>query len=127
MAQAKKRVFVSFDFDNDRVLKEFIIAQSRNPDSPFEVADWSMKEAAPQRDWETEARERINRSDIVIIMVGKSTYRAPGVLKEVKMARDAGKPLYQIVGYRDSHPTPVEGAGPLRLWNWGNLKTLLGG
>ena len=51
MAQLKK-VFVSFDFDNDKALKEFIIGQSKLPDSPFEVADWSMKEAAPQRSWE---------------------------------------------------------------------------
>jgi hypothetical protein len=34
---AKKRVFVSFDFDNDKVLKDFIVGQSRLPDSPFEV------------------------------------------------------------------------------------------
>ena len=33
----KKRVFVSFDFDHDRVLKDFIIGQARLPDSPFEV------------------------------------------------------------------------------------------
>ena len=26
---AKKRIFVSFDFDNDKKLKDFIIAQSR--------------------------------------------------------------------------------------------------
>lgn len=40
---AKKHVFVSFDFDNDKILKEFVIGQSRNPDSPFEVIDHSLK------------------------------------------------------------------------------------
>ncbi|TAJ80101.1 hypothetical protein EPO44_18890 [bacterium] len=124
MAQYKKRVFVSFDFDNDKSLKDFIIGQSKNPDSPFEVADWSMKEAAPQRSWEDEARERINRSDVVIVMVGNSTHKAAGVLKEVKMARQAEKPIYQIIGYRDSNPTPVPDAGRLLLWNWDNLKKL---
>lgn len=124
MAQYKKKVFVSFDFDNDKTLKDFIIGQSKNPDSPFEVADWSMKEAAPQRNWEDEAKERINRSDVVIVMVGNSTHKAPGVLKEVKMARQAGKPIYQIIGYRDSSPTPVPDAGRLLLWNWDNLKKL---
>ena len=52
MAQLKK-VFVSFDFDNDKALKVFSIGQSKLLDSPFEVADWSMKEAAPQRSWRT--------------------------------------------------------------------------
>ena len=28
----KKRVFVSFDFDNDKVLNDFITGQARNPD-----------------------------------------------------------------------------------------------
>jgi len=30
---AKKRVFVSFDFDNDRALKDIIIGQSMRDDS----------------------------------------------------------------------------------------------
>ncbi len=44
----KKKVFVSFDFDHDNRLKDFIIGQARNPASPFDVADHSLKEAAPQ-------------------------------------------------------------------------------
>jgi len=51
----RKRVFVSFDFDNDKNLKDFIIGQSKLPDSPFEVVDTSMKEAAPERDWLSKA------------------------------------------------------------------------
>ena len=41
---AKKRVFVSFDFDNDKTLKDFIVGQARLPDSSFEVAAHSLKE-----------------------------------------------------------------------------------
>ena len=124
MAQYKKKVFVSFDFDNDKILKEFIIGQSRLPDSPFEVADWSMKEEAPLRSWENEARNRVKRSNVIIIMVGPSTYRASGVLKEVRMAREANKPIHQIIGYRDANPTPVPNGGRLLRWNWDNLKKL---
>ena len=125
MAQSKTRVFVSFDFDNDKKLKDFIIGQSRNPDSPFEVADWSMKEAAPQKQWEEKARNRINQCDVVVVMVGQSTHKAPGVLKEVKMARETEVPICQIIGYRNSNPTPVPGAGRLLRWNWDNLKKIL--
>ena len=45
---AKKKVFVSFDFDNDMILKEFIIGQAKLADSPFEVTDVSLQEAAPR-------------------------------------------------------------------------------
>ena len=75
----KKRVFISFDFDfdsdNDRVLRDFMLGQAKLPDSPFEVIDHSLKEAAPERNWETKARAAIARSDIVIVMVGNATPR----------------------------------------------------
>ena len=121
----KKRVFVSFDFDNDRRLKDFIIGQSKLPDSPFEVVDHSLKEAAPERDWEAKANTAIKRSDIVIVMVGPKTHVAHGVLKEVRMARNANKHIVQVIGYKNGDYTAVPGAGRLYRWNWENLKSLL--
>ncbi len=121
----KKRVFISFDFDNDKALKDFIIGQSRWPDSPFEVFDHSLKEAAPEASWETKADNAIARSEIVLVMVGPKTHRAPGVLKEVAMARKRGIKIVQIIGYKDGNYTPVPDAGRLYAWNWPNLKTLL--
>ena len=122
---AKKRVFISFDFDNDKALKDFLLGQSRLPDSPFEVSDWSMKEAAPERNWEHEARAKIKRSDVVIVMVGPKTHKAPGVLKEVKIAREESIPIVQIIGYRDGDYIAVPDAGRLYRWDWENLKKLL--
>ena len=123
---AKKRVFVSFDFDNDRVLKDFIIGQTRLADSPFEVVDTSLKEAAPMKTWEDKARVAIKRSHLVVVMVGPQTYRAPGVLKEVAMAREENIPIVQVIGYKDGDYTPVPNAGRLYSWNWENLKKLFG-
>ena len=65
---AKKKVFVSFDFDNDKVLKDFIIGQANNSDSPFEVSDYSLKEAAPEKDWLDRAERAIGRSDVFVII-----------------------------------------------------------
>jgi len=123
--EMKKKVFVSFDFDNDKKLKDFIIGQSKNSDSPFEVVDHSLKEAAPERNWETKADRAIGRSEIVIVMVGPQTYRAHGVLKEVRMARERDKKIVQLIGYRDGDYKPVPNAGRLYRWNWENLKKLL--
>ena len=123
---AKKRVFVSFDFDNDKVLKGFIIGQSRLTDSPFEVIDTSLKEAAPMKTWEEKARAAIKRSDIVVVMVGPKTHKAPGVSKEVGMAREEGIPIVQVIGYKDGNYTAVPNAGRLYAWNWDNMKKLLG-
>jgi len=121
----KKAVFVSFDFDNDRVLKDFIVGQARHPDSPFDIIDHSLKEAAPERNWEAKARAAVGRADIVLVMVGPQTYRAQGVLKEIAMAREAGIKIVQVIGYQDGAYTAVPNAGRLYDWNWPNLKNLL--
>lgn len=87
MTETKPRVFISFDFDNDKALKDFLVEQSKNTDSPFEISDWSMKEKSPEEYWDKEAERRISRSDMVIVMVGPKTHNAPGVLKEVRITR----------------------------------------
>lgn len=123
---AKTRLFVSFDFDNDRTLRDFIIGQARLADSPFEVTDVSLKEAAPERDWEAKARRAISGADKFVIMLGPQTARANGVLKELKMATDLEKPRYQIIGYKDgSSDWAVPGGGQVHQWNWNNLKSIL--
>lgn len=121
-----KRLFVSFDFDNDRTLKHFVIGQSRLPDSPFTVVDLSLKEAAPEPTWEAKARVAISRSDVVMVMLGPHTASAQGVLKEIAMARELGKPIFQMIGYRDgSSDWAVPNAGRVYAWSWENLKNLL--
>ena len=121
----KKRVFFSFDFDEDQNLKHHMVGQLKLDTSPFAAVDWSMKEAAPQRNWEAEAESRIARSDVVVVLVGPKTHRAPGALKEVAITRRIGKPIVQIIGYRDSSPTAVPNAGRLLKWTWPNMTSLL--
>jgi hypothetical protein len=116
---------VGFDFDNDKVLKEFIIGQSKNDDSPFEVTDMSIKEAAPEKDWLEEAERGIKRSDTMVIMLGPKTYKAPGVLKEVKIAKKLEKNRFQVIGYKDGDYEAVPDGGRVYAWNWDNLKKLL--
>ena len=103
-----------------------MVGQMRLSASPFEGADWSMKEAAPQRNWEREAEARIRRSDVVVVLVGPKTYRSPGVLKEVAIARRLGKPVVQIIGYKGSSPIRVPNAGRLLRWTWDNMTSVLG-
>lgn len=124
-AKKKPRVFVSFDFDNDLALKNFVLGQAKLADSPFEVIDHSLKEAAPEHDWERKANAAICRSDIVLVMVGAKTHKAHGVLKEVAMARKAGVRIFQIIGYKGRKYTPVPNAGRLYAWSWSNLKKQL--
>ena len=120
----KKRLFCSFDFDNDRFLKEALIEQARKPDSPFEVADHSLKEAAPEKNWEAKAEAAIRRADVVAVLLGSQTHSASGVRKEVAIARKTGTTIFQLQP-QDKSPQPVADAGRVYNWTWDNLKTLL--
>ena len=126
---AKKRAFVSFDFDHDKISRDFVAAQAHLPDSPFEVIDASARVAIPMKAWEDKTRAAITRSDIVIVMVGPKTHKTPGVLKEVEIAREIGIPVVQVIGFKghkDGSYLAVPNAGPLWVWNWEKLKKLVG-
>lgn len=121
-----KRLFISFDYDNDRILKDFMIQQSRRSDSPFNIVDLSLKEAAPEPTWEDKARVAISRSDVVMVILGSKTASAQGVIKEIAMARELEKPVFQMIGYKDgSRSWAVPDGGRVYEWNWDNLKNLL--
>ena len=121
---AKKRIFASFDYDNDLDLKNALIGQARLADSPFEVIDFSLKETQPEAEWERKARAAIKRAETVIILLGSRTHNASGVKKEVRIATEEGKHRFQLKP-QDKNPQPVTGGGVVYNWTWDNLKKLL--
>ena len=126
-ADAKIRVFTSFDFEHDEKSREFLVGQSRNPRSPFEIADWSLKEALPG-DWKEKVRERIRRVDKVLVVCGEHTDKATGVSAEVRIAQEEGKPVYFIQGRKDKICKLPKGALPtdrIRPWTWDGLASML--
>jgi DNA-binding CsgD family transcriptional regulator len=76
---AKTRVFTSFDFDHDEDLRNLLVGQAKNPDSPFELADWSVKEHMTG-DWKAKVRERIRKVDQVIVICGEHTFTGGSLL-----------------------------------------------
>lgn len=126
---AKTRVFVSFDYDHDSKLKDFLIGQSKNEDSPFELADWSIKEAI-DKNWKDKARSRIKAVDVVCVICGKNTNTATGVSAELEIAQDERKSYFLLAGYADGgnvKPVAAKSTDKLYKWTWDNLKSLIGG
>ncbi|MFJ8770248.1 TIR domain-containing protein [Streptomyces clavifer] len=123
-----KRVFISFDYDYDKALKDFLIGQARHPDSPFEIHDWSIKEASP--DWKAKARRRIRASDIVIVMCGNHTDTAVGVAIELEIAQEEGAEYFLLNGYSGKtgkKPSTAKASDKIYKWEWNALKALVGG
>ena len=126
---AKRRVFMSFDYDHDSSLKDFLVGQSKNADSPFDLADWSIKEAI-DKNWKDHARTRIRSVDVVCVICGKHTHTATGVSAELEIAQAEGKSYFLLAGYSDGgnvKPIAAKSTDKLYKWTWENLKILIGG
>lgn len=126
---AKKRVFISFDFDHDEDLRNLLVGQAKNPDSPFDIADWSVKEPL-SGDWKEQVRGRIRRTDLTIVICGEWTHTATGVAEELKITREEGKPYFLLWGRSDKvckKPTSALPSDKIYKWTWDNLKALIGG
>lgn len=121
---AKKRAFISFDFDHDEDLRGYLVDQAKNPDSPFYFTDWSVKEPFTGN-WKEKVRSRIRRTDIVIVICGTHTPTAIGVAAEVEIAREEGKPYFLLKGRRNKTCTKPRTAlknDKIIKWTWENLR-----
>lgn len=118
------RAFISFDFDNNKTDRDFLVGQAYNSRTPFDMQDWSSKEELPQREWEALINAKINKCNMVIVLVGRKTSSAIGVVKEIAFAKANNIPTFGIfVGGADpSCPLPL-GLPLNRIikWNWESI------
>lgn len=125
----KKRVFISFDYDNDSDLKNLLVGQARNTDSPFEITDMSIKETI-SNDWKGNARKRIKGCDVVVVICGQKTNTATGVSAELKITQEEGVNYFLLKGRTDKtclKPTVAKSGDKIYNWTWDNLKLLIDG
>lgn len=125
----KKRVFISFDYDHDVDLKNLLVGQARNSDSPFEIVDMSIKETITTN-WKANARRRIKSCDVVVVICGQHTNTATGVSAEVKIAQEERVPYFLLWGYSRASCCKPVGAlltDNMYRWTWENLKQLFAG
>ena len=124
-----KRAFVSFDYDNDLDLKNLLVGQAKHSDTPFNIADFSIKEAISV-DWLKIARTRIKGCDIVIVICGEHTHEAKGVSIELEITQEENIAYFLLSGRRDKKcfkPTTAKPTDKIYSWTWDNLKALIGG
>lgn len=124
----KVRAFISFDYDYDLDLKNLLVGQAANPDSPFEIADYSIKDASA--DWKAKARTRIRTAQQVIVICGEHTDIAAGVSEEIRIAQAEQKPYFLLAGRANKtnkRPVASTATDKVYTWTWDNLKTLISG
>lgn len=118
---ANPRAFISFDFDNNSTEKILFIGQSKNSKTPFNIEDWSSKTHLPQNEWEKIIHEKINKCNILIVLVGRSMSTATGAVKEISFAKNNNVPIFGVyVDGANSTSTLPTGLQRNRTieWNW---------
>lgn len=126
---AMKRAFISFDFDHDEELRNALVGQSRQSDSPFSIADWSIHEPIASN-WRQKVRERIRKTDLTIVICGEHTHTAKGVAAELSITREEGKPYFLLRGRPNktcTRPVMSLASDKMHKWTWPNLRRLIAG
>ena len=106
-----------------------LLVVRKNPDSPFEMADWSVKEPMTG-DWKEKVRARIKKCDLVIVICGEHTDTAPGVNSEITITQEESISYFLLWGRSDKtckKPRSAKDSDKIYKWTWDNLKELVGG
>ena len=118
----RKKVFISFAIE-DKKIRDLLVGQSRNENSPFEFTDMSVKKPW-DNSWKTQCKERIKSCHGVIVLLSKNTLNADGVHWEIKCAKELGLPIKSIYAYKEAKgcrlPTELKGQHIYR-WSWPNI------
>ncbi len=125
---ADPRAFISFDIDHNADEKVLFAGQIKNSKTPFSAQDWSAKSAMKQSEWEAIVKEKINKCNLLIVLVGKNMASATGVDKEIKMAKDQDVPIFGVyVGGATTTSNLPTGLQRNRTiaWDWAKIATAI--
>jgi hypothetical protein len=125
---ADPRAFISFDFDHNEDFKILFAGQAKNSKTPFSIHDWSAKSAMPQSEWEATVKDKVNRSNMLIVLVGKSMSTAYGVSKEIKFASSQNVPIFGVyVDGANSASALPDGLARSRTiaWEWDGIANVV--
>ena len=122
-----KRIFVSFAIE-DSNLRDLLVGQAKNDNSPFEFVDMSVKEPWKD-DWKSKCRTKIKGCDGLIAIITENTKNASGQRWEFKCAKEEKVPCRGIWGHNDeanqSYLPPEMDGITTDKWTWDNIKKWL--
>ena len=116
-------IFISYDYDNDRHYKNLLVAWAANSSFNLEFYDASVdvsvnsNDAAPIR---RVISQRINKSDILLCIVGKETHKSDWVTWEIEKGAELDKKFVAVkLDRSNTTPTALYGKGA----EWANSFT----
>ncbi len=124
----KRKVYICFDYDHDKDIKESLVAQAKLNDLPFEIIDMSIQ-APIDENWKKEARLRIKKCEHVIVLCGKSTSSALGVAAELTIVQEEKIPYFLLKGRKGpgvEKPKNAKTTDEIHSWKWKSIIKLFG-
>lgn len=125
---ADPRAFISYDYDNNSDQKLYFAGQIKNSRTPFNVEDWSSKNTLPEKEWEKLIHAKINKCNMLIVLVGKKMSSATGVVKEITFAKEHTVPVFGVyVDGADSSSNLPTGLQRNRVieWDWKKIASAI--
>ena len=112
---AKKKIFVSYDYDNDRNYKNLLLAWDKNSEFDFGFSDQSADISIDSYNASAIKRAisaKINASTRLLCIVGSKTYKSDWVSWEIDKAVEIRKKIIAVkTDARNTSPDAILGIG----------------
>ena len=118
-----RRVYFAFEFEKDAPRRRAFLHQASS-NSMYAIDDLSLPAAVHDASWQREARKRISSAEVVIVLLGPDTHNAPGVLDELSLAGQLGRPVVQLMPRRRKYGLPTRRA-PMCPYHWAVVNRML--
>lgn len=112
---AKKKIFVSYDYDNDKRFKNILLAWSRNSDIEFSMQDCSADVSINSTNAAVIKRAisaKINNATYVLVLVGEKTWQSSWCTWEIEKAVELKKKIIAVkLHYLNHTPSALYNRG----------------
>ena len=122
-AKKPRPVFLSFEFEKDAGRRGTFIGQAEKL-CEFSIIDRSLPSAQHDEKWRQAAKERIESSHVVIVLLGPDTQNAPGVKDELSLAGEVRCPVVQLMPQEKSYGLVAKN-GAVCEYKWDTINRML--
>ena len=118
-----RSVYFAFEFEKDSSRRHTFLSQAELH-SHYRIDDRSLPAAIHDASWQREAGRRMLSVQVVIVLLGPDTHNAPGVLDELSLAGQLGKPVIQLMPRGKTYGMPTRHA-PVCSHRWIHINSML--
>lgn len=112
---AKKKVFISYDYTNDKHYKNLLLAWDKNADFDFSMDDQSADVSINSNDSTVIKRAislKINSATYFLCIIGEKTYKSAWVKWEIEKAKELKKNIIAVkTAPSNISPSEITGIG----------------